>query len=353
MQETSIQWCDLVWNCVRGCSMVSSGCTRCYAMNIAARFSGSDQPFAGYAEFRIIGDKREAHWTGKVNLVEEKLLEPLSRRKWASKFAEKHGRKPRCFVNSMSDLFHEKLPDESIDRVFAVMAICQEIDFLVLTKRAARMEKWFWAHSLPGWSKEWPLANVWLGVSVEDQKRANERIPHLLRTPVAVRFISAEPLLGSVNLASIIVKHEDYRWKDCCRNVLTGEFYNCPFDTNDGLQRGMMTVTTEPKLDWVIVGGESGPGARPFDIAWARSIRDQCKAAGVACYVNQLGSNPQEIAYPQFVTDHEAENWMAADWTRIWENSANHWRRYIRLKDNKGGDVAEWPEDLRIREVPR
>lgn len=350
MQATNIEWADWTWNPVRGCSRISPGCTNCYAEAMAARFSGDGferdpdwdhphstdctcddceherknerQPFYGFAYFRIIGDRREPHWTGKVALIESKLLEPLSWRKKALRFAQEHGRKPRVFVNSMSDLFHERLPDEAIDRVFAVMALCPGIDFLVLTKRADRMAGWLESRlarktegnmqrTLPGcyivrpllaglygtpyqnlnWRDgERPLPNVWLGVSVEDQKRADERIPHLLRTSDAVRFLSVEPILEEI--------------------------------------RG---INLEG-IDWVICGGESGANARPFDLAWARSLRDQCRAAGVAFFMKQAGGKPEE--------------------TVIAPSDGHKWQRAMPLKDKKGGDPAEWPEDLRVQEVP-
>ena len=145
VQKTEISWCDFSWNPVRGCSRISPGCVNCYAeLDMARKNSNPKVPGChGYAEFRIIGDRREAHWTGKVELIESKLLEPLSWRKKALRFAQENGRKPRVFI-SMSDLFHERLPDEAIDRVLAVMALAPGIDFLVLTKRADRMEHYPW-----------------------------------------------------------------------------------------------------------------------------------------------------------------------------------------------------------------
>lgn len=306
-QHTSIEWTDCTWNPTRGCSRVSEGCRNCYAEKIAGRFSkgdldnhnNGDQPFHGFAVLTPSGPR----WTGNVGLIEEKLSEPL------------HRRNPRrVFVNSMSDLFHEALSDEAIDRVFAVMALCPQHTFQVLTKRAARMLDWarlprprhrestWWeewrclvrsekhlahAPSLPAW----PLPNVWLGVSVEDQKTADERIPLLLQTPAAVRFVSYEPALGPVNFRS---------------------FFRGRMGSNIG-------------LDWIIVGGETGPGARPFDVQWARTTIEQCKSAGVACFAKQLGANPI------------------------------HPIRSVRLKlsDPKGGNWGEWPADLRVREFPK
>jgi protein gp37 len=255
------------------------------------------------------GDHR---WTGKMALIESQLLLPL---RWK--------RPRRIFVNSTSDLFHEKLPDEAIDRVFAIMALCPQHTFQVLTKRPERMRQWFaeqWqpapaqvieypdlprielpaetkgedresqidavldemvgelgladpdndAHWTPdGQCKarqfSWPLPNVWLGTSVEDQERADERIPHLLATPAAVRFLSCEPLLGPIDLDE---------WLDDSRLSGDGRSYR------DAPARG---------LGWVICGGESGPGARPMHPDWARSLRDQCAAAGAPFFFKQNG----------------------------------------------------------------
>jgi protein gp37 len=264
----------------------------------------SNPPFAGFAEFRIVGGKREAHWTGKVALVYEKLMEPLSWRKKARKFAEKHGRKPRAFI-SMSDLFHEEMQDSMIDRVFAVMALTPEISYMILTKRADRMADYLsrgndsservdqcaWGmiddHGGDNLGAEdfreieFPLPNIAIGVSVESQKYADERIPHLLRTPAAMRFVSQEPQLEEIEYLLDLLK----------------------------------------QLDMVIVGGESGPGARPFDIAWARQTVKQCREARVAPFVKQLGADPAFLIK-------------------------------AKVRNRKGEDMAEWPEDLRVREWP-
>lgn len=218
MNNTSISWTDRTWNPVRGCSRISPGCGGprgaggCYAEVIAARFSGPGQAFEGYAT------RSPAHWTGRVDLLPEKLAEPLRLRT-----------PQRIFVNSTSDLFHEKLSDLDIAAVFGVMAAAPRHTFQILTKRAERMREWFrggWRtvgsfreHAfyaardrgveLPGdpWSRKWdgkaPPNNVWLGVSIEDQKTADERIPMLLQTPAALRFVSYEPALGPVDLANI------------------------------------------------------------------------------------------------------------------------------------------------------
>jgi len=233
--KSKIEWTDATWNPVRGCSVVSEGCRNCYAMQVAARFSGEGQAYEGLAYRNSSG----AHWTGKVRLVEEHLEDPL---RWK--------RPRRIFVNSMSDLFHESLDEIDIGQVFGVMALAKQHTFQVLTKRPARMLSILETARIC-FDFDEPLPNVWLGVSVEDQKTADERIPLLMKTPAALRWLSAEPLLGPIDLESI--------------------------------------PTLEGSIDWVVVGGESGQGARPMHPDWVRSIGDQCVAAGVPFFFKQWG----------------------------------------------------------------
>ena len=294
---SKIEWTEQTWNPVVGCSIVSPGCTNCYAMRMAARIEAMKRSHYDGTTKRVNGNPV---WTGKVALAPDHiLLEPLRRKKptlW--------------FVNSMGDLFHEDAPDEWIDRVFAVMALCPQHTFQVLTKRAERMRKYFqvsdrtrWHYidravsalaSAQGWREfgfTWPLPNLWLGVSAERQKEADERIPHLLATPAAVRFISAEPLLGPINLKRIQISGLGFRgigWQD----VLSGWR-----DCNDYPGR-------ENVLDWVICGGESGPSARPMHPQWARDLRDQCEAAGVLFFFKQWGAwAPDTKARDRMIVD--------------------------------------------------
>lgn len=288
--KTGIEWTDATWNPVRGCSRVSPGCVNCYAERVAARFSGTGQPYEGLAERRlkVLGEEEGrivGRWTGKVRFVADKLGEPLA---WK--------RPRRVFVNSMSDLFHEGLSDEDIAAVFSVMARAHRHTFQVLTKRADRMREWVsgmasgdtkWrAAWLRGTTHDghsprdpderfrisWPLPNVWLGVSVEDQQRADERIPVLLETPAAVRFVSAEPLLGPVMLQG---RHTDEHvtrirsWLSSHRGYPSGQAYK------------------PPTIDWVIIGCESGPGARPMQREWALSLLGQCSLAHVPVFFKQ------------------------------------------------------------------
>ncbi len=276
---TAIEWTEQTWNPVAGCSIVSPGCTHCYAMRQAARIERM-LPSLEHYKGLTKPSKAGPVWTGKVALAPEKtLLEPLRRRK-----------PTMYFVNSMSDLFHEDVPDEWIDQIFATMALAPQHTFQVLTKRSARMREFVsrlgaahvelmrcldsrpateaypaaidafpaYAGSLghPSQHGLWPLPNVWLGVSAERQQEADERIPDLLKTPAAVRFVSLEPLLGPIDLVRFVPSWD--------------------------------AVPLMP-IDWVIVGGESGRNARPMHPDWARSLRDQCTAAGVAFFFKQWG----------------------------------------------------------------
>lgn len=266
--RTTIEWATDSWNPLRGCSRVTSGCRACYAEGIAARFSGAGQPYEGLAKrVKRPDGSSEARWTGEIAFVESALTLPL---RW---------RKPRrIFVNSMSDLFHEKVPDAWIDRIFAVMALAKQHTFILLTKRPERMRGYINDESTEDrvWSNcselvgkrnyddvmNWPLRNVWLGVSAENQETADKRIPLLLETPAHRRVLSAEPLLAQIDLS---------RWLE-----LGGP------NTDLGL--------SNPGLSWVIVGGESGPKARPMNPQWARDLRDQCTAAGVPFFFKQNGT---------------------------------------------------------------
>ena len=315
---SKIEWTEATWNPIVGCSKTSPGCEKCYAIPLAHRLGSN--PASHYAgTTRRSGGKTQ--WTGKIALAPEKTLTaPLRRRK-----------PTMYFVNSMGDLFHEDVEEEWINAVFAVMAVAQKHCFQVLTKRADRMQDYVrrtgrtihWLETAArklGYTLQfestglvpWPLPNVWLGVSAEDQQRADERIPLLLETPAAVRFVSAEPLLGPIDLAFL---HSNPKKPGDLWNALTGAMG----------QDGATYYHPIPnvKLDWVIVGGESGPGARPMQPDWARSIVEQCSAAHVPVFVKQLGS-------------------VFAD------ALAARGYRY----DRKAGDIRGWPDDLRVREMP-
>jgi len=253
------------WNPITGCTKISEGCRNCYAERMAKRLAGrfgypADEPF-------------------RVTWHEDRLTEPF---RW---------RKPRTvFVVSMGDLFHKDVSFDWILRIWSVMFYAIDHTFLVLTKRPERMavflNEWLpgaWQLALlepyPG-----PFANVWLGITAENQQRADERIPLLLQCPAAVRFVSIEPMLGAVDLRTV----KDTGWKDNPR-WHPGQ----PIGTIDTLNRIRWPIpvakgTVSRPLDWVIVGGESGPGARPMHPDWARSVRDQCQSAGVPFFFKQM-----------------------------------------------------------------
>jgi protein gp37 len=298
---SKIEWTDETWNPIVGCSLVSPGCTNCYAMRVAARNAAMNPGLERYQGLTK-PSKAGPVWTGKIGIApDEVLTKPL---RWK--------RRRMIFVNSMSDLFHESVPDEWIDRIFAVMAMAPQHTFQILTKRSRRMREYCsapgvadrvwkltgivaehgklralalhgaaWGGDLP-----WPLGNVWKGVSVEDQTRADERIPDLLVTPAAVRWISAEPLLGPVDLSCVPANCPDLDGKLSADwfNALTGQ--SC--GTNAERPEPDWPVDM-PRLDWVVAGGESGPGARPMHPAWARSLRDQCAEACVPFFFKQWG----------------------------------------------------------------
>jgi protein gp37 len=269
-----------------------------------------------------------------VKLVPSKLDDPL------------HWRKPRrVFVNSMSDLFHEALTNAHINEVFAAMARAPQHTFQVLTKRPGRMLDYFrWARVANAACALWPLPHVWLGVSVEDQATADERIPLLLQTPAAKRFVSYEPAIGPVDFARVcpsVVAHGDVTNPE--RRAALQE-----------LARAAYKHVGWQTLDWVIVGGESGPGARPFDVEWARSTIRQCNAAGVASFMKQMGANVRDRNDAGFEGDTES-SWPMDTHHEDVDGDVIRFqgdRVRVRLKDPKGGDPAEWPDDLRVREFP-
>jgi protein gp37 len=307
---TSIQWTDETWNPVVGCERISPGCAHCYAKTLHDK-----RHTAVLAGKKLAPQYAEPFET--VQLKGERLNAPL---RW---------REPRMvFVNSVSDLFHEDVPASYIAKVFSVMAQARRHTFQVLTKRAARMLEIVptlaATHTAPDGSG-WPLPNVWLGVSVENQHFADERIPLLLQTPAAVRFISAEPLLEPVilNLKEIALAAD--------HEAIAGS------------------------IDWVIVGGESGPGARPFDARWARLIVKECRSYGAACFVKQLGAKVLDRNDAGYEGDTPTSWPMDTDTE---DNPRGYREEYqgapvrVRLVDRKGGDPSEWPEDLRVRQFP-
>jgi protein gp37 len=373
MGQTTIEWTDKTWNPVRGCTRVSEGCRHCYAERQAARYSRGTLgevpalPFHGFAENTKAGPR----WTGRVELIPNKLAEPLAWREPA-----------RVFVNSMSDLFHEALSFEDVAAVFGIMAACPHLTFQVLTKRPERARefyRWLGSDGRKWWSIEgrtnesqsiawhlaafdnvrlcdapgraacakWPLFNLCLGTSVENQPTADERIPKILGCPAAVHFVSYEPALGPVDFDPGI-----------CPRCGSRDFTEGPEIQPTCNECGAEVcfgwwLDSDPQIDWLIVGGESGPGARPFDLAWARSAVEQCKAAGVACFVKQLGARPIDSARMDAVPRRDDQiirgeaTPAQLDHLAFLIETAT-----VRLRDRKGGEMSEWPAELRVRQFP-
>ena len=325
---TKIEWTDATWNVVNGCSVVSPGCANCYAMKQAHRVDCR----------RGLTRKTNGGmvWTGEVRFNHKVLLDPL---RW---------RRPRrIFVCAHGDLFHEKVPDEWIDKVFAVMALAPQHTFQVLTKRPERMREYLTLkadeRNIPTvgfklgrggriWEKAfaiaaddlrrektftealrgqamtthevpWPLTNIWLGTSVEDQKRADERVPVLLDTPAAVRWLSCEPLLGPVDLGAVRYQGDRGYFLD----VLEARYATTPPRGGGNIfSHGLAGLG---RINWVIAGGESGPNARPMHPDWARSLRDQCADAGVPFLFKQWGEwAPREAALEHLGSDYDPDN---------------------------------------------
>jgi protein gp37 len=275
--ETKIQWCHHTFNPWVGCTRVSPGCVHCYAEAQNVRWRGGVNWGPG-AERRVTS---ASNWR-----------EPL---KW-NREAEAAGERRRVFCASLADWADAEAPEGALPWLWELIRACSWLDFLMLTKRTHRIRECL----PPDWGDGY--ANVWLGTTVEDQSRADERIPRLLEVPARVRFLSMEPMLGPVDLDLMALD-------------------------------GPRLLARWSQLHWIIVGGESGPGARPFYIDWARDIVRQCRGAGVAPFVKQFGANPR-------MTD--TQNGATVDF-----------RIALTLDRAHGGDPREWPEDLRVREFPK
>lgn len=290
-ETTNIQWSEATWSPITGCSILSSGCMNCYAMRLAGTRLKHHPSRVGLTQ----PSKNGPVWTGELRFNEQWLDQP---RRW---------RRPRMiFVCAHSDLF--LAPPAWVERVFAVMRDAPQHTYQVLTKRSALMEKFMRGVA--------PLPNVWMGVSVENQEMADDRIPDLLATPAAVRWVSYEPALGPVDFTTAPAR-DRAGWL-------------CPMAGDHQLQP-IHADHRGARLDWIVIGGESRQNkeARDFDLAWARKTVADCRAAGVPVFVKQLGSNP-------------------VDSSLVIEGAPA-----VRLRDKHGGDITEWPEDLRIREWPR
>jgi protein gp37 len=281
-ENSGISWTDNTFNPWMGCVKVSPGCENCYAESFVT----------GRMKLPVWGPSKT---TERKRTSAENWKKPLA---W-NRAAAKAGKRTRVFCASLADVFEDH-PQVAPWRVelFALIEATPHLDWQLLTKRPENLLR-----MLPqAWLEE-PLPHVWLGTTVEDQRRANERIPHLLATPASVRFLSCEPLLEAVSLVQALAP--------CC-------------EIHDHIGRGSCRGFGSYGIDWVIVGGESGPGARPFDLEWARFIRDECRDYDVSFFCKQLGSNPIMSRRPLM-------------WPTI---------------DRAGADIAEFPEDLRVQQFP-
>lgn len=325
-QNSKIEWTHHTFNPWRGCTKVSAGCDNCYAEKMSGRNPNVLGVWGKYGTRVVASD---AMWR-----------EPL---KW-NRAAEQAGERHRVFCASLADVFEsgETIPTASLqavgdarERLFELIEHTPHLDWLLLTKRPENVLRWLTPDcgSLPeerAYAGRIDLPpNVWIGTSVEDQKTADERIPHLLRISAKVRFLSIEPLLGPVDLTSLTDREIPPNLDDCLQG------HNA--------------------INWVIVGGESGPNARPMHVDWVRSIRDQCVEAGVPVFVKQLGANVWDRNDAGFDGDYPHEWPMDTD-TDDWHlDPARNYqgaRCRVILGDRKGGNWSEWPEDLRIREFP-
>lgn len=324
---SSIEWTEATWNPVVGCTRASRGCDHCYAVTMTHRLEAMGR--TKYAGLTVLNGRGDRHFNGVVRTVPEALEIPL------------HWRKPRMiFVNSMSDLFHGGIYGQGHDdstwkegkfnaagfefllEVWHTMLRCPRHTFQILTKRPRIMADMV-PRVMAKLNQDAPLPNVWLLASCEDQEQLDKRVPPLLRCPAAVRGLSLEPLLGPIDLAPYIG----------AREIEAGSYRDHEAVRADWLWH----------LHWVIIGGESGGGARPCNIDWIRSIIAQCREAGVACFVKQLGALPRE----------HINVFNSGAWPKDQKAIADGDEQVlICLKDRKGGDPVEWPADLRVREFP-
>jgi protein gp37 len=293
MADTKIEWAEKVWNPVTGCTKVSAGCMHCYAERMAFRLQGR----AGYPKTNPFD----------VTLHSDKLDEPL---KWKSP--------QRVFICSMGDLFHEKVPFWFIDEVFATILEAVQHTFLILTKRPARMREYF-----EKFRQEYlPIQNIWLGTSVENQRAAEKRIPELLNIPAVVRFLSCEPLLGPLELDEI-----------------PQALFSVEKDENSVFQ------VNHSKINWVIVGGESGPGARLMDDEWVLSLKDQCAAGNIPFFFKQWG---EWVPQSQMQYDGYA-NVIYANIMGDFYGKKSYWRLGKKLASNwlNGEKFEEYPDGVK------
>jgi protein gp37 len=326
VSKTKIEWTEYSYNPIVGCTKCSIGCEQCYALRMAVRLAHNpklpNETREKYAStVRKVGSKWE--WSGQVALFPERLEQPL---RW---------KKPRMvFVCSMSDWLHPDVPFSYAAKMLAVMSLARQHTFQLLTKRTDRLAPFFrWATGGDGTPLfTWPLPNVWLGVTAENQATADERVPLLLQCPAAVRFVSCEPLLRTVDLTEYMGANS-YDW----------------WSENGPIYPGQQA------LSWVIAGGESGPGARPMHPDWARSLRDQAQVAGVPFFFKQHGAwlHESQLAPANKELLQDAPPW--ANWhyeearTHRWPDGSISYRVGKKAASHLL-DGREWNEMPEVRE---
>jgi protein gp37 len=310
--NTSIEWATRSWNPLRGCSKVSDGCKNCYAISQANRFSGEGMPFEGLVHKK----NGSLNWTGKITFAEKALMDPY---KWKEK--------ERIFVNSMSDVFHDNVPEEYIRRIFDIMADLPRHTFMILTKRPKRMLQLMQKFSQEAmlYNDIFPLPNVWLGVSVENQLTANERIPLLMQTPAAIRFLSCEPLLGPVDLTNLDLGDQltgGYGKRRILWDALSG--WESQFEQGILPEPGRIPrvriSNPNNRIQWVIVGGERGHQSRPMHPHWVQSLLQQCLDSETAFMFKQYGdwTNPAASGIP-IESIRKARHYQFDDGISVWK----------------------------------
>lgn len=362
-EKSKIEWCDHTFNPWTGCTKIAPGCANCYAETRRARY-GFDEWGPGKPRKRTSA----TYWK-----------QPL---KW-NREAEKAGKRAKVFCASLADVFDPEAPFEWRDDLFALIRQTPYLDWLLLTKRPENALDWlreeYQGYTLrgdPDYSNP-PYPNLWLGVSIANQADADRNIPILLKVPSAIRFISAEPLIGPVSVPGF---NAVTSWCPICKAIVPDDLVNMHRHAGVDLMAEFditkHCVGVNAMLNWVIVGGESGPGARPCDVAWIRSIVQQCKAADVPCFVKQVGSNVidrndvgwdatthrytddpengdlagkpvQPEAWPDHVIAEDRVEHDIHGYRDEWQGADVR----VRL-DGKGGNPEDWPQDLRVREFP-
>ncbi len=315
-ENTAIEWADHTFNPWTGCTKVSDGCTNCYAEGWSKR-AGAKVGKWGVGAPRV--RTTPANWR-----------KPLAWNAGHAEFHAAHGRRQRVFCASLADVFDNAVPTDWRDDLWSLIEATPNLDWLLLTKRIGNV-----GNMLPvpfDFDRLYP--NVWLGATVVNQEEANRDIPKLLDTPARVHFLSIEPMLGPIDLALIDIDGHS-------------EIY--PLKVTPGCEDYDGNPMPDlPALSWIIAGGESGPHARPAHLEWFRSLRRQCEAAGVAFMMKQMGREVLDTGMSS-PGEHWPADMVRSQRPRFSEADPSF---SIRLRDAKGGDWAEWPEDMRVREFP-